>query len=43
MTLRYFGGLSIEETAEALGCSPTTVKREWTFAKAWLRKDLGLD
>lgn len=43
VTLRYFGGLSIEETAETLRCSPTTVKREWTFAKAWLRKDLGLD
>jgi RNA polymerase sigma-70 factor (ECF subfamily) len=39
--LRYFGGLSIEEAAEVLGCSPTTVKREWTFAKAWLYRDLG--
>ncbi len=43
VTLRYFGGLSIEETAEVIGCSATTVKREWTFAKAWLRKDLGLE
>jgi RNA polymerase sigma factor (TIGR02999 family) len=34
--LRYFGGLSIEETAEAIGVSATTVKREWTMAKAWL-------
>jgi RNA polymerase sigma-70 factor (ECF subfamily) len=34
--LRYFGGLSVEETAEALGMSPATVKRHWTFAKAWL-------
>jgi RNA polymerase sigma factor (TIGR02999 family) len=38
--LRYFGGLSIEETAEAMACSPTTVKREWTMAKAWLFRDL---
>lgn len=34
--LRYFGGLSIEETAEALGTSPATVKRDWLVAKAWL-------
>jgi hypothetical protein len=34
--LRYFGGLSVEETAEALEISPATVKREWTMAKAWL-------
>ncbi len=38
--LRYFGGLSIEETAEATGCSPTTVKRDWAIAKAWLFRDL---
>jgi RNA polymerase sigma factor (TIGR02999 family) len=38
--LRFFGGLSIEETAEAMACSPTTVKREWTMAKAWLFRDL---
>ena len=36
--LRFFGGLTIEETAEALGISPATVKREWTLAKAWLHK-----
>jgi RNA polymerase sigma-70 factor (ECF subfamily) len=36
--LRYFGGLSIEETAEALGSSPATVKREWATAKVWLRR-----
>ena len=36
--LRYFGGLSNEETAEVLGLSPTTVKREWRRAKAWLHK-----
>lgn len=34
--LRFFGGLSIEETAEALKLSPTTVQREWRSAKAWL-------
>ena len=33
---RYFGGLSIEESAEVLGVSPTTAKREWTMARAWL-------
>ena len=36
--LRFFGGLSIEETAEVLKVSPGTVMREWTFAKAWLRR-----
>ena len=34
--LRYFGGLTVEETAEVLHISPATVKREWTMAKAWL-------
>ena len=34
--LRYFGGLSVEETAEVLGISPTTARREWRRAKAWL-------
>lgn len=34
--LRYFGGLTIEETGEVLKISPATVKREWTFARAWL-------
>jgi RNA polymerase sigma factor (sigma-70 family) len=38
--LRYFGGLSIEETAEALGISPATVKREWATARAWLHRRL---
>ncbi len=38
--LRYFGGLTVEETAEALGLSPATVKREWTIAKAWLHRQL---
>lgn len=34
--MRYFGGLSVEETAEVLGVSPVTVKRQWRMAKAWL-------
>ena len=38
--LRFFGGLSIEETAEALGISPATVKRDWTTAKMWLHYEL---
>lgn len=38
--LRFFGGLSIEETAEALKISPETVKRDWTWAKAWLLREL---
>ena len=36
--LRFFGGLSIEETAEVLGVSPGTVMRDWTLAKAWLKR-----
>ncbi|HKR60729.1 MAG TPA: sigma-70 family RNA polymerase sigma factor [Pyrinomonadaceae bacterium] len=38
--LRFFGGLSIEETAEVLGVSPGTVMRDWTFARAWLRREI---
>jgi RNA polymerase sigma-70 factor (ECF subfamily) len=38
--LRYFGGLSEEETAEAMGISARTVKRDWAMAKAWLRTQL---
>jgi RNA polymerase sigma factor (TIGR02999 family) len=38
--LRFFGGMSIEETAEALKVSPGTVMREWTFARAWLRQEM---
>ncbi len=34
--LRFFGGLSIEETAEAIGVSPATVKREWAMARTWI-------
>lgn len=38
--LRFFGGLSVEETAEALNVSPETVKRDWRLAKAWLLKEM---
>jgi RNA polymerase sigma-70 factor (ECF subfamily) len=38
--LRYFGGLTVEETAEATGVSPATVKRQWTMARAWLKRAL---
>jgi len=41
--LRVFGGLTVEETAEALGVSPRTVKREWSMAKAWLHRQLKTD
>jgi len=38
--LRYFGGLTIDETAEALGIAPMTVKRDWALARAWLYREL---
>ena len=38
--LRFFGGLTIDETAEVMGISPATVKREWTMAKAWLTREV---
>ncbi len=38
--MRFYGGLTIEETAEVLGISPATVKREWTTAKMWLQREL---
>ena len=38
--MRFFGGLSVEETAEALGVAPNTVIRDWNFARAWLRQEL---
>ncbi len=38
--MRFFAGLSVEEVAEALNSSPATIKRDWTFAKAWLHKEL---
>lgn len=40
--LRYFGGLSVEETARAIGVSEATVKNDWVYAKAWLRRELSL-
>lgn len=39
--LRFFGGLTVEETAEVLNVSARTVKREWSFGRAWLRAELG--
>lgn len=41
--LRYFAGLTIEETAEVLKISPSTVKREWTIARAWLYQNINGD
>ena len=38
--LRYFGGLSVEETAEVLGVSKETVMRDWKFAKSWLLREI---
>jgi len=38
--LRYFGGLTVEETAEVVGVSPATVKRQWTLARVWLKRAL---
>jgi RNA polymerase sigma factor (TIGR02999 family) len=38
--LRFFGGLTIEETAAEMGASPATIKRRWTLAKAWLLREL---
>jgi RNA polymerase sigma factor (TIGR02999 family) len=38
--LRYFAGLNIEDTADALGMSPATLKRRWALARAWLHRDL---
>jgi RNA polymerase sigma factor (TIGR02999 family) len=38
--LRFFGGLTIEETANVLQLSPGTVMRDWTFARAWLRTEM---
>lgn len=37
---RFYGGMTVEETAEALGTSPATVKRQWTMARAWLNREL---
>jgi RNA polymerase sigma factor (TIGR02999 family) len=43
--LRYFAGLTVEETAEAVGSSPATIKRQWAMARAWLKRamDAGQD
>ena len=38
--LRFFGGLTIEETAEVVGLSHATVEREWSAARAWLRREM---
>lgn len=38
--MRFFGGLTVEETAEAMGISPATVKRDWSVAKTWIRRRL---
>lgn len=38
--MRFFGGLSVEETAEALNVSPGTVRRDWSLAQAWLRREM---
>ena len=43
LVLHYFGGLTYEESAEALGISPATVDRDLRFAKAWLANELGND
>ncbi|MGH9722232.1 MAG: sigma-70 family RNA polymerase sigma factor [Bryobacteraceae bacterium] len=40
--MRYFGGMTVEETAEALAIAPRTVKRDWAMAKAWLRVEFSL-
>lgn len=39
--LRFFAGLNVEEAAEVLSCSPATIKREWSLARAWLFRELG--
>lgn len=39
--LRYFTGLTVEQTAEMIGSSPRTVKRNWAYARAWLKREMG--
>jgi RNA polymerase sigma factor (TIGR02999 family) len=39
--MRFFGGLSVEETAEVMGVAPNTVVRDWDFVRAWLRREIG--
>ena len=41
--LRFFGGMNVQECAEALGVSKRTVEGDWSMAKAWLRRELGPD
>ena len=41
--LRFFGGLSIQDTAVVLGISPATVKREWAMARMWLHREMSMD
>jgi RNA polymerase sigma factor (TIGR02999 family) len=43
VSLRYFAGLTVEETADALDLSPATVKNDWAFARAWLHRELSGD
>lgn len=43
VVLRYFGGLSIDEVAAAMRVSPSTVDRQWRFARAWLQREIGRD
>jgi RNA polymerase sigma factor (sigma-70 family) len=38
--LRFFAGLTIEDTSEVMGISPATVKRDWTSARAWLHREI---
>jgi RNA polymerase sigma factor (TIGR02999 family) len=38
--LRFFGGLTVDETAKVLSISPKTVKRDWTMARAWLHREV---
>ena len=42
VSLRFFAGMSVEETARALGVSPITIKRDWAFARAWLCERIGV-
>lgn len=39
--LRYFAGMTIDQTADALGTSPATIKRSWAYSKVWLRREIG--
>ena len=41
--LRFYAGLGVEQTAAVLGCAPSTVKRQWTYARAWLYRELSAD